>query len=136
MKKHPPQDMLEAAQRVLRNAYAPYSHFPVAACIRAENDLLFAGCNVENASFPIGTCAEGGAISAMVTQGHYRIEEILVLVSSPKICPPCGACRQRLVEFALPSLPIHLCTTDGEYVQFTLNELMPMAFGPQQLEKK
>lgn len=134
MKKHPPQDMLDAAQMVLRNAYAPYSHFRVAACIRAENNVLFAGCNVENAAFPVGVCAEGGAISAMVTQGHYRIEEILILVTSPTVCPPCGACRQRLIEFSLLSLPIHLCTTEGNYAQFTLDELMPMAFGPQQLK--
>lgn len=131
----PPKEMLDAAGAVLKNAYAPYSNFSVAACIRAQDNSLFVGCNVENVAFPVGSCAEAGAISALIANGHYRIEEALILVPGKKICPPCGACRQRLLEFAPIELPIHLCTIDGDYKQYTLNELLPIAFGPNQLEK-
>lgn len=129
-----PQDMLDAANKALENAYAPYSNFPVAACIRTEDGSLVTGCNVENAAFPLSSCAEAGAISSMLVTGQKKIKEVLVLVPNEKLCPPCGACRQRLIEFSPLSLPIHLCTTNGDYVQSTLKELMPMAFGPDHLE--
>ena len=130
-----PEDMLTAAKAVLRNAYAPYSHFPVAVCIRSTSNQLFVGCNVENAAYPVGNCAEASAISHMITQGYRDIKEILILVAGEKFCPPCGACRQRLIEFAPLDLPIHLCSTEGDYYLSTLKELMPVAFGPEHLEK-
>lgn len=130
-----PEDMLNAAKAVLRNAYAPYSHFPVAVCIRSDQNQLFVGCNVENAAYPIGNCAEASAISHMITQGHREIKELLVLVPGEKFCPPCGACRQRLIEFSALDLPIHLCSTNGDYYFSTLKELMPVAFGPDNLER-
>jgi len=129
-----PKDLLDAAAAVIKNTYSPYSNFPVAAAIRSNNGEIFACCNVENAAFPLGICAESGAISCMVATGEREITEALILVSDKKICPPCGACRQRLLEFASPELVVHLCTIDGQHAQYTLNELLPVAFGPKNLE--
>lgn len=133
--KTPPADMLNAAKSVLPHAYAPYSHFSVAACVRAENGELFVGCNVENAATPLGVCAETSAICTLFSQGHQKVVEALVLVPDHKICPPCGGCRQRLLECASsPAISIHLCTLDGQYHHTTLAELLPLAFGPKNLE--
>lgn len=128
--------MLAAAKAVLPNAYTPYSHFPVAATVRAENGELFSGCNIENAAFPMGMCAEMGAISALFAAGHKKITEALILVPDHKICSPCGACRQRFLELAPLDISIHLCTLQGDYQHCTLSELLPFAFGPTNLEKK
>lgn len=132
--KKPPIDMLEIAKQVLPYAYAPYSHFPVAACVRTKDGKLFAGCNVENASFPMGVCAEAGAISTAFAHGARQITEALILVPDNKICSPCGACRQRFLECASPDISIHLCTLHGEYEHTTLSQLLPLAFGPNNLE--
>lgn len=132
--KKPPADMLEAASLVLPNAYAPYSHFSVAACVRTTDGTLFAGCNVENAAFPLGVCAEAGAISAMFAQGHKAVTEVLILVPGNKLCSPCGACRQRFLECADLNTPVHLCTTSGDYDYCTVAQLLPKAFGPKNLE--
>lgn len=133
--KTPPKDLLAAAKKALKNAYMPYSHFPVGAAIRAEDGSIFVGCNVENASFPMGICAEGGAISALIANGHKTIKETLVLVPHEKVCPPCGACRQRLLEFSPLNAPIYLCTTDGLCEQTDIETLLPLAFRPENLEK-
>lgn len=134
--KIPPSDMLIAAKAVLPNAYAPYSNFSVAACVRTQSGDLFAGCNVENASYNVGLCAESGAISAAIAQGHRQIVEVLVLVASHKICSPCGACRQRLLESASPNMTVHMCTLDGKYETATLAELLPHAFDAHNLEEE
>lgn len=128
--------MLNAAKKVLNHAYAPYSHFPVAAVMKSENEELFVGCNVENAAFSMGLCAESGAIAALFANGHKKITEALILVPDSKICSPCGACRQRLFESAKGDISIHLCTVDGQYYHCTLTELLPHAFGPENLETK
>lgn len=131
--KTPPADLLNAAKAVLSNAYAPYSHYFVASAVRAEDGSIFAGCNVENASFPITLCAEANAIGALHTHGHKKVIEALVLVKDSKICSPCGACRQRLLESAAPNTVVHLCTLDGKHLQTTIAELLPLAFGPDNL---
>lgn len=129
------KDMLAAAKAVLPHAHAPYSHFFVAACIRTEDGTLFAGCNVENAAFPLTLCAEANAIGSMFSAGQKKITEALILVSDENICPPCGACRQRLFECANANTRIHLCTLDGKYESHLLETLLPFAFGPNNLEK-
>lgn len=132
--KTPPIDMLNAAKAVLSNAYAPYSHFSVAACVRTTDGKLFSGCNVENAAYPLTLCAEANVIGTMYSQGYQSVAEILVLVADSKICPPCGACRQRLLECASADTRVHLCTMDGHYESYTMSELLPIAFGPKNLE--
>ena len=122
--------MLEAARRALANAHAPYSRFRVGACVRATSGRLYAGCNVENASYPITQCAETTAIGAMVAAGDREIVEVVLVSETPALCPPCGRCRQQLAEFAGPDTRVHLCGPDGLQRTLTLDELLPLAFGP------
>ena len=123
-------DMLEMARAAMARAYAPYSRFPVGAVVRGESGALYAGCNVENAAFPLGSCAEASAISAMVMAGERRILEVLVIGKGAALVSPCGGCRQRLQEFADDTTPVHICDSDGLRRTVTLGELLPLSFGP------
>jgi cytidine deaminase len=125
--------LFEAAKAVQARAYAPYSGFPVGAAIRTAGGRVFVGCNVENAAYPQGACAESGAISAMLAGGESRIAEILVIGNGDRLCTPCGGCRQRIREFASPGTPIHVAGPDGIRRRFTLDELLPFSFGPDHL---
>ncbi|MEL6061150.1 MULTISPECIES: cytidine deaminase [unclassified Methylobacterium] len=125
--------LLAAARAVRERAHAPYSRFRVGAALRDEHGAIHAGCNVENAAYPVGTCAEAGAIAAMVAAGGRRIAEILVCGEGAGLVTPCGACRQRIREFARADTPIHAATPDGIAKSFTLAELLPESFGPETL---
>ena len=127
--KAPSTDMLELACAAMARAYAPYSRFPVGAVVRGESGALYAGCNVENAAFPLGSCAEASAISAMIMAGERRITEVLVIGKGPALVSPCGGCRQRLHEFANDTTPVHMCDTDDLRCTVTLGELLPLSFG-------
>ena len=96
------RDLLEAALVAYGNAHAPYSGFRVGAAVRTEGGRIFAGANVENASYPEGNCAEASALAAMVAAGERRIVEVLVVAAGERLCTPCGGCRQRLCEFGSP----------------------------------
>jgi cytidine deaminase len=122
--------MLDLAQRALANAHAPYSRFRVGACLRAVSGRLYAGCNVENASYPVGQCAEATAIGAMIAAGDRDIVDIVVLTEGTEVCSPCGRCRQQLAEFARPDARVHLCGPEGVRHTTTLGQLLPLAFGP------
>jgi cytidine deaminase len=122
-------EMLDLARRALANAHAPYSRFRVGACVRATSGRLYAGCNVENASYPVTQCAEATAIGAMVAAGDREIVEALVVTEGAEPCAPCGRCRQQLAEFARAGVPVHLCGPEGLRVTTTLGELLPLAFG-------
>ncbi len=128
-------DLLQLARRMMLRAHAPYSKFHVGAAVRAEDGSIHGGCNVENAAYPQGTCAEAGAIAAMVAAGGKRILECLVIGPGPEVITPCGGCRQKLREFAADDLPVHLCGPDGLHRTVTLGQLLPMSFGPHHLEK-
>jgi cytidine deaminase len=128
-------DMIALARRAMKNAHAPYSKFKVGACVRAASGRLYAGCNVENAAYPQGQCAEATAIGAMVTAGDLEIAEVVVMGGGAKLCTPCGGCRQKLVEFAKPGTRVHLCTAKGRRRTLTLGKLTPMFFGPRNLGK-
>jgi|SRR4051794_6252985 cytidine deaminase len=125
--------LFEAAKAIQEKAYVPYSRFKVGAAIRSENGRVFAGCNVENAAYPQGSCAETGAISAMIAAGESRIGEILVIGDGDNLVTPCGGCRQRIREFASPETPIHIAGPEGIRRSFTLGELLPFSFGPDNL---
>jgi len=129
----PPEDLLEAARSALRQAYAPYSGFRVGAAIRTASGGIFAGCNVENASYPVSLCAERGAIAAAILAGEREITEVLIVSDSPDPCPPCGMCRQALWEFG-PDLLVHLVGRDGDSRTLSLRTLLPEAFGPSSLD--
>jgi cytidine deaminase len=126
-------ELITAATAARANAHAPYSHFRVGAAVLDENGTIHAGANVENAAYPEGLCAEAAAIAAMVTSGARRIDEIVVLADGPALCAPCGGCRQRIREFAGPDTVIHLCNPSGLQRSVTLGELLPLAFGPDNL---
>lgn len=125
--------LLAAALAARENAYAPYSGYRVGAALRDEAGRLFAGCNVENAAYPVGTCAEAGAVAAMAAGGGRRIAAILVCADGPEVVAPCGACRQRLREFAEDGVPVHLADLGAIRRTLTVGELLPAAFGPDHL---
>ena len=119
-----------AATKVRENAYAPYSNFKVGAAIRAASGTVFSGCNVENAAYPEGTCAEAGAIAAMIAAGETRLSEVYVIADCPTPVPPCGGCRQKLAEFGAADVPVTLATTNGSEQKTTIGALLPGAFTP------
>ncbi len=120
--------LFEAAKAAMAHAHAPYSSFTVGAAILAEDGRIYAGCNVENASFPEGWCAETSALGAMVTAGARRVLEIAVISDGERLTTPCGGCRQRLAEFAAPETPVHVCGPQGLRQTFRLGDLLPAAF--------
>lgn len=128
------RDLIEAARQARLRAHAPYSKFLVGAAMRDEHGRVHAGCNIENASYPQGWCAEPSAISALVMAGGTRITEVAVMGNGEALCTPCGGCRQKLREFAQDDVRIHCCTADGVLIRtFTLGELLPFSFGPENL---
>ncbi|KMO09979.1 cytidine deaminase [Methylobacterium indicum] len=129
----PIDTLFSAARAVQGRAHAPYSRFRVGSAVLDETGAVHAGCNVENAAYPVGTCAEAGAIAAMVAAGGRRIAAILVLGDGTALVTPCGACRQRIREFAAPDTPIHVAGPEGVRRTFTLDELLPASFGPDNL---
>ena len=128
-------DLLQLARRMMLRAYAPYSKFHVGAAVRAEDGSIHGGCNVENAAYPQGICAEAGAVAALVAAGGKRVLECLVVGPGPEVITPCGGCRQKLRELASDDLAVHLCGPDGLHRTVTLGQLLPMSFGPHHLEK-
>ena len=126
--------LIEKAKVVRENAHAPYSKFKVGAAIRAASGEIYVGCNVENLAYPEGTCAEAGAIAAMVASGETEIAEIAVIAGSPLPVPPCGGCRQKLAEFAAPDVVVHLASTEGPVISTTVGELLPGAFSKEHFD--
>src|ERR687891_2258573 len=122
------KDLFEAALGAYHHAHAPYSNFQVGAAVRTDGGRIFAGANVENASFPEGNCAEASALAAMVAAGERQIVEVLVVAAGERLCTPCGGCRQRLCEFGSPDTLVHLCDPGGLRRTVTLGELLPLAF--------
>jgi cytidine deaminase len=129
-----PEALIKAALAARVRAYAPYSRFPVGAALRTEEGAIHAGCNVENAAYPQGTCAEAGAIAAMVMAGHRRIAEIVVAGGGEVPCTPCGGCRQKIREFAAPGMVVRMVDPTGRLLlATTLDALLPHSFGPDNL---
>ena len=121
-------DLIAAARTVRENAYAPYSGFKVGAALRSTDGTLHLGCNVENAAYPEGTCAEAGAIAAMCAAGERQIAEVAVIADCDEPVPPCGGCRQKLAEFAAPDVKVTLATTAGKTLTTTVKDLLPGNF--------
>ncbi|WP_299664015.1 cytidine deaminase [uncultured Ruegeria sp.] len=119
----------DAALAVRENAHAPYSNFKVGAAIRSGSGAIYTGCNVENVAYPEGTCAEAGAIAAMVAAGDTELTEVYVVASSTQPVPPCGGCRQKLAEFGKGEVVVTMATADGLETRTTIADLLPGAFG-------
>ena len=129
------RDLVEAAMAARKKAHAPYSKFYVGAAMRDEAGRVHAGANMENAAYPQGWCAECSAIAHLVMAGGTRIAEVAVLGNGDALCTPCGGCRQKIREFASGEVKIHCCTEQGTLLKtFTLNELLPASFGPENLK--
>lgn len=127
--------LIEAARAVRENAHAPYSNFKVGAAIRTASGAVYVGCNVENVAYPEGTCAEAGAVAAMVAAGEREIAAVAVIADSPQPVSPCGGCRQKLAEFAAGGVPVTLATTDGTTQDTTVAALLPGAFDQDYLSR-
>ena len=125
--------LIAAAREALEAAYAPYSCRRVGAAVRGASGAIYSGCNVENAAYPQGLCAEAGALAAMVRAGEQRFVEVVVLGEGPVECTPCGGCRQKLWEFGDADAAVHVCGPDGLRGTYTLGDLLPRAFGRENL---
>ncbi|MEM9602909.1 MAG: cytidine deaminase [Pseudomonadota bacterium] len=124
-----------AANDAMANAHTPYSRFDVGAAVLDEHGQIHRGCNVENAAYPEGTCAEAGAIAAMVCAGARRIRAVLVVGRGRALVTPCGGCRQKIREFASPDTPIAIADPEHVRAVFTLDAVLPDSFGPDNLDR-
>lgn len=123
-------DLRQAAVKVRENAYAPYSNFKVGAAVRGASGAVYQGCNVENVAYPEGTCAEAGAIAAMIAAGETEFTEAYVVAGSPLPVTPCGGCRQKLAEFGKGAVVVTMATIDGVEETLSIADLLPGAFDP------
>lgn len=126
-------ELTARARAAQARAYAPYSRFAVGAALRTADGTIFDGCNVENASYPAGTCAERVALGAAVAAGHRQFIALAIATDAPAATPPCGICRQALAEFA-PGLAIAAVASDGTVTQWSLADLLPHPFTPSSLQ--
>ena len=127
------ENYIAATKEALSKAYVPYSNYPVGALIVTDNGNTFSGCNVENASYPLGNCAEASAIASMVIGGEKKIKTIYIMTKNDEGGIPCGGCRQRIREFSDENTQIMMCSPDGVQNRINLSELLPNSFGPEHL---
>ena len=126
--------LVQAARAARTQAYAPYSRFQVGAAVLDEAGRIHAGCNVENAAYPQGTCAEAGALAAMVLAGGRQVRAVAVVGEGTEPVTPCGGCRQKLREFAAPDVLVVVADGQRERMRHTMNDLLPASFGPENLK--
>ena len=125
----------EDAKAVRERAYAPYSRFKVGAALRSVEGRVHVGCRVENVAYPEGTCAEAGAIAAMIAGGDTRIAEIYVIADCPEPVPCCGGCRQKIAEFADQDVRVTMATVDGMEKTITVAQLLPGVFNAAHMDR-
>jgi len=130
------EELYDAAVKAQGHAYCPYSNYPVGAALRTTSGKLFSGCNVENAAYPLGSCAEASAIAAMVLGGEHEIAELVTVTGGSTPGTPCGGCRQRIREFSSLVTVVHSMTTESGLLNvatMTIAELLPESFGPENI---
>lgn len=127
------RDLFDAAVAAQQRSYSPYSRFKVGAAFRTDSGRIIAACNVENAAYPQSSCAEASAVSIMIAEGERRIVEVLVVCDGEQLSTCCGGCRQRIREFAALDTKVHVCGPEGVRATFTLDQLLPFSFGPENL---
>ncbi|MEH6631999.1 MAG: cytidine deaminase [Halopseudomonas aestusnigri] len=127
-------EIISLLRENMSKAYAPYSKFHVGSVIISTKGETYSGCNVENAAYPLGVCAEAGAISSMVQNGSREIAEIYVMGAGDSLVTPCGGCRQKIREFSTSDTKIHICGPEGLRQSFTIEDLLPHSFGPDNLK--
>lgn len=127
------ENYIKATKEAMSKAYVPYSNYPVGALIVTNNGNTYSGCNVENASYPLGNCAEASAIASMILGGEKKIKTIYIMTKNDEGGIPCGGCRQRIREFSDENTQIMMCSLDGVQNRINLSELLPNSFGPEHL---
>jgi len=127
------ENYIAATKEAMSKAYVPYYNYPVGALIVTDHGNTYSGCNVENASYPLGNCAEASAIASMVIAGEKKIKTIYVMTKNDEGGIPCGGCRQRIREFSDENTQIMMCSVDGVQQRINLSELLPNSFGPEHL---
>lgn len=121
-------NLTKVANEMLEKAYVPYSKFPVGAALVTKEGKIYTGCNIENASYPLTNCAERTAVFKAVSEGDKEFQTIVVTADTEGPVSPCGACRQVLVEFCEPEMPVVLTNKKGDIKETTVSELLPGAF--------
>ena len=134
------QELIRCAIQVRHRSYAPYAHFHVGAALLSKSGKVFTGCNLENAAFSPTICAERAALAKAVSEGEHEFTAIAIVGGknqsiSPIFTTPCGVCRQALYEFGGATLRVILARSEDDYQAVTLGELLPLGFGPANLEK-
>jgi cytidine deaminase len=127
------ENYIAETKKAMSKAYVPYSNYPVGVLIVTDNGNTYTGCNVENASYPLGNCAEASAIASMVMGGEKKIKHIYVMTKNDEGGIPCGGCRQRIREFSDSNTEVFMCSKDGVQGRVNLSELLPHSFGPEHL---
>lgn len=132
--EHARRRLVEMAKAARERAYAPYSGFAVGAALECEDGQVFLGCNVENAVYPVGLCAERAALASAVSAGQRRFRRIAIVADGADVCVPCGMCRQALAEFAL-DLEVVMANLSGREELASLAQLLPRSFTARYLPK-
>ena len=127
------ENHIEATREAMSKAYVPYSNYPVGVLIVTDNGNTYTGCNVENASYPLGNCAEASAIASMIMGGEKKIKHIYVMTKNDEGGIPCGGCRQRIREFSDSNTEVFMCSKEGVQGRVNISELLPNSFGPEHL---
>ncbi|WP_018981638.1 cytidine deaminase [Salinimonas chungwhensis] len=122
------QNLVDSARQAQQNSHSPYSNFKVGAAVLGANGKIYAGCNVENAAYPLGQCAEATAIGNMITSGTQSIKAVVIASPNDAACYPCGGCRQKIAEFASDDVPVYMSTRSGSLQKVSVGELLPFAF--------
>ena len=128
------EQLMEQSKQARDNAYVPYSKFPVGAALLTKDGEVIHGCNIENASYGLTNCAERTAIFKAVSEGKKQFAAIAIIADTEGPCSPCGACRQVIAEFCAPSMPVYLTNLKGDVTETTVEQLLPGAFTPEDLQ--
>lgn len=129
------KNLIEAAIEAYKKAYVPYSKFGVGAALLTESGKIVTGCNIENASYGLTNCAERTAFFKAVSEGEKTFRALAVVADTDDPVSPCGACRQVMVEFCPPNLPVYLCNLEGKTLETTVEQLLPYAFNQEALDE-
>ena len=134
LEKSKAEELLKIAFEQTKSAYAPYSHFHVGAALLAKNGTYYTGCNIENAAFSPTNCAERTAVFKAVSEGKKEFVKIAVVGDDKTYLSPCGVCRQALFEFGGPELNVIMAKTPEDFIERSMDELLPFGFGPSNVE--
>jgi len=129
------KNLLRMANEAMDRAYAPYSGFRVGACLKGASGAYYMGCNIENAAYSPTNCAERTALFKAVYEGERSFDALAIISTGDQCAAPCGVCRQALVEFCDPAMPVICANRSGRYQIYALGELLPQAFTPRNLNR-